>query len=114
LDTFAVQDPAVQALIELSTGRTVGHAEVIGADYAKCVKLRMAIKVGIERRRPLYVCAECLSTVYLVIRPSERLFHFRHTLEDGRCSAKTRGDLDQSEIRARKYNGLKEAGSTAK
>ncbi|MEG0589915.1 MAG: hypothetical protein RR488_08660, partial [Aurantimicrobium sp.] len=36
-------------------------------------------------------------------------FFFRHTVEDGRCTAITRGQLSQDEIKARKYNGAKES-----
>ena len=42
-------------------------------------------------------------------RAEERRFFFRHTLEDGRCLARTRGELSQEEIDARRYNGVKES-----
>lgn len=46
---------------------------------------------------------------YLVCRPEGQKLFFRHTLEDGRCSAITRGELSREEIDARKYNGAKES-----
>lgn len=41
--------------------------------------------------------------------PPEKLFHFRHGLEDGRCPARTRGGLSQEEIDAHKYNVANES-----
>lgn len=50
----------------------------------------------------------CAVPVYLVCHKDERRFFFRHTLEDGRCLARTRGALSQ-EIDARRYNCVKES-----
>jgi hypothetical protein len=43
------------------------------------------------------------------MHPQSGLFFFRHLVEDGRCSAVTRGELSREEINARKYNGAKES-----
>jgi len=57
----------------------------------------------------MYLCPECFVPLALLSRKECRRFWFKHTLEDGRCSAVTRGELTQEEINARKYNGAKES-----
>jgi hypothetical protein len=109
LGHFAVEDPEVAELLDLSTGRCERHADVIGDDYEKALQLRMQLQTDLRREQPRFVCAMCMTPVYLVSRPEGRKFFFRHSLEDGRCSAVTRGLLSQDEIDARKYNGAKES-----
>lgn len=109
LGCFAVEDPEVAELLDLATGRCESHADVIGDDYEKALQLRMQLQTDLRRERPRFVCAMCMTPVYLVSRPEGRKFFFRHSLEDGRCSAVTRGLLSQEEINARKYNGAKES-----
>lgn len=109
LGHFAVEDPEVAELLDLSTGRCERHADVIGDDYEKALQLRMQLQTDLQREQPRFVCAMCMTPVYLVSRPEGRKFFFRHSLEDGRCSAVTRGLLSQDEIDARKYNGAKES-----
>lgn len=106
---FAVEDPEVAELLDLATGRCERHADVIGDDYEKALQLRMQLQTDLRREQPRFVCAMCMTPVYLVSRPEGRKFFFRHSLEDGRCSAVTRGLLSQEEINARKYNGAKES-----
>ena len=109
LGVFAVDHPEVVELLDLATGETAHHATVIGDDYERALQLRMQLQTDIKRERPRYVCPMCMTPVYLVSRPEGRKFFFRHLLEDGRCSAVTRGLLSQDEINARKYNGVKES-----
>ncbi len=109
LGHFAVEDPEVVELLDLSTGRCEWHADVIGDDYEKALQLRMQLQTDLRREQPRFVCAMCMTPVYLVSRPEGRKFFFRHSLEDGRCSAVTRGLLSQDDIDARKYNGAKES-----
>lgn len=106
---FAVEQPEVTELLDLATGRCERHADVIGDDYEKALQLRMQLQTDLRREQPRFVCAMCMTSVYLVSRPEGRKFFFRHSLEDGRCSAVTRGLLSQEEINARKYNGAKES-----
>lgn len=109
LGHFAVGDPEVAELLDLATGRCEHHSDVIGDDYEKALQLRMQLQTDLKRETPRFVCAMCMTPVYLVSRPEGRRFFFRHSLEDGRCSAVTRGLLSQEEINARKYNGAKES-----
>jgi len=108
-ELLAVENPAVLWVIESATGEERSAKEVIGADYAQLMQLRTAVKESNILGEPRYLCAECFTPVYLVQRPDEKRFFFRHQLEDGRCSAITRGELSQRQIAAIKYNGLKES-----
>ncbi len=106
---FWVGKPEVEEVLDLRTGAILRHDQAIGTDYEGVIKLRSALQDGIQRDAPVYACSMCGVSVYLISRQKERKFHFRHTLEDGRCSAKTRGLLSQDEINARRYNGVKES-----
>ena len=106
---FAVENPEVAEVMEIASGDHLDHGEVIGTDYEKAIQLRMALRTYIKRGTPHYACSLCGVPVYLVSRAEERRFFFRHTLEDGRCLARTRGELSQEEIDARRYNGVKES-----
>lgn len=106
---FAVDDPEIEEVLDLRTGQYHRHDSLIGNDYEAAVQLRLGIRTAIIRDAPDYTCALCGTPVYLVCKPTRRRLFFRHTLEDGRCTAKTRGALSQKEINARKYNGAKES-----
>lgn len=82
---------------------------LIGSDYGLAMRLRMEVVQALRGDAPMYACPLCYVPVYLVSRADRRRFFFRHTIEDGRCSAKTRGHLSEDEINARKYNGVKES-----
>jgi hypothetical protein len=107
--TFWVQNPEVDEVLDLHSGSHLRHEQAIGTDYEQVIKLHATLQDGIQRHAPLYACAMCKVPVYLVSQKEERKFFFRHTLEDGRCSARTRGLLSQDEINARRYNGVKES-----
>lgn len=109
LPPFYVSDPEIPEVIDLEHGSHHTLAEVVGSDYAKAVQLRMDIKAAQLAGQPLYACAECGVPISLLSRKDTRRFFFKHTVEDGICSAITRGQLTQEEITARKYNGAKES-----
>ncbi|SFQ41113.1 hypothetical protein SAMN03159339_0387 [Variovorax sp. 770b2] len=73
------------------------------------MQLRFDVKRLIKEDRAKYLCPECFVPVSLVSRKESRRFFFRHLVEDGSCSAVTRGELSQADINARKYNGAKES-----
>ena len=106
---FAVESPEVTEVMDIALGTHLPHDLAIGTDYEKAIQLRMDLRTEIKRGTPRYACAFCGVPVYLVSRAAERRFFFRHTLEDGRCPARTRGELSQEEIDARRYNGIKES-----
>lgn len=108
LGLCAVDNPEVTEVLDRATGRYERHSDVIGDDWPTAVQLRMEVHTTLEVN-PRFLCAQCMTPVYLVSRPEGKKLFFRHTLEDGRCSAVTRGLLSQDEIDARKYNGVKES-----
>ncbi|HRK77558.1 MAG TPA: DUF6035 family protein [Thiobacillus sp.] len=107
--SLAVQAPEITEVQNMETGDLIPAHVAIGADYGNAMALRMALKQSIAEGSPLYTCPICGVPVYLVSRKEERRFFFRHQVEDGRCPARTRGDMSEEEINARKYNGAKES-----
>ncbi|MCP5285393.1 MAG: hypothetical protein H6933_10875 [Burkholderiaceae bacterium] len=105
---FAVGNPEVAEVLDRMTGLYERHVDVIGDDWERALQLRMEVQTTLEVN-PRFLCSECMTPVYLVSKPEGKKLFFRHTLEDGRCSAVTRGLLSQDEINARKYNGVKES-----
>lgn len=108
-ESLAVADAAVAAVLHMESGRVLPAHEVIGRDYDKAIQLRMALQEGISAEAPLYCCALCVVPVRLVSQKEKGRFFFRHDLEDGRCPAKTKGHLDERQISALKYDGVRES-----
>jgi hypothetical protein len=106
----AVKDPAIGEVIDLDTGEFVDTVQFIsGYLFQAVVEQRVEILARMMAGNPHYVCATCHVPVYLVSRPEEHIFFFRHRHEDGSCPAQTRSALSEQEIRARKYHGLRES-----
>ncbi len=108
-EALAVAHPEVAIVLDAETGLEQSTVNVIGSDFDRLMRLRMEVKTRILEDRAKYLCAECFVPVHLCCLRAKRRFFFRHTIEDGRCSAITRGELSHDEIRARKYNGAKES-----
>jgi len=106
---LAVIDPAITEVMDMQNGRILPVNEVIGSDYEKLIQLRSELPILNKDKMPRYICPLCHVAVYLVCRTESRHFFFRHTIEDGRCPAHTKGRLSEAEINARKYNGAKES-----
>lgn len=106
---LAVVRPAIPIVLESKSGRERSVAELLGYDYERLMKFRFDVQTSIHEGHPAYLCAECFTPVYVCRRKETRRFFFRHKIEDGRCSAITRGELSHDEIKARKYNGAKES-----
>lgn len=106
----SVARPAIKEVLDLETGEFLNSAEFItGFLYQALVKERGIILGRMHRDEPRFVCADCMVPVYLVSRPEEHIFFFRHRHEDGSCPARTRSPLSEEEICARKYHGLRES-----
>lgn len=106
----AVADPAITEVIDLDTGEIVDAAAFItGYLYQDLIEERGRIVARMMAGQPRLVCCNCHVPVYLVSRPEEHIFYFRHRHEDGSCPAQTRSPLSQDEICARKYHGLRES-----
>ncbi len=108
-ESLVVLDPEITEVLDLEAGVLICANAVIGSDYGQAMALRMCLRQSIAENAPLYACPICGVPVYLVSRKEKRQFFFRHHLEDGRCSARTRGELSEADINARKYNGAKES-----
>lgn len=106
---LTVEHPKIKHVQDLARGVHLPVEEVIGSDYAETIKLRTRIKTAQLENEPLYACSLCSVPVYLIKQHDRKGFFFRHEIEDDRCPAKTRGDLSQEEINARKYDGIKES-----
>ncbi len=103
-----MEKPEVVEVLDRSTSLFERHCDVIGDDWPTAMKLRMEVQTSLDVN-PRFLCSQCFTPVYLVSRHDAKKLFFRHTLEDGRCAAVTRGQLSQDEINARKYNGVKES-----
>lgn len=114
MTTLAVLDPKIPEVLDLETGIHLSLADVVGSDRDKISHRRLAMMTGLKTNRPLYACSMCGVAVGLLMHPESRHFYFKHTLEDGRCPAITRGELSREEINALKYNGAKESWRHAK
>lgn len=106
----AVADPAIVEVIDLDTGELVDAVRFITAHlYQDLIEERGRIVARMMAGSPRFVCSICQVPVYLVSRPEEHIFYFRHRHEDGSCPAQTRSPLSLDEICARKYHGLRES-----
>lgn len=94
---------------DCETGELLDAREVIGSDKERTLQLRMALQQGIISGKPLMACPLCSVPVHLVSMLQDRKFYFRHETEDGRCPAKTKGNLSPERILAMKYDGARES-----
>jgi hypothetical protein len=109
LTSLAARQLTVAKVLESVSGLELDAQDVIGSDTDRLMQMRLSVRTSVLEGEPLYLCAECFTPVYLCCLRSTRRFFFRHRIEDGRCSAKTRGELNHDEILAKKYNGAKES-----
>lgn len=105
----AVKDASITEVMNLDTGEIVETAKLIGDHrYGDLIATRLRVRTRLKNEVPEFACALCGTAAYIVSNQRKNFF-FRHTVEDGSCTAKTRGDLTEQEIRARKYHGLQES-----
>ncbi len=107
--SLVVDDPEIDEVMDLSTGELISAWDAVGEDYEKALQFRMALMQGNRAGRPPYACPLCSVPVHLVSMTQERRFYFRHETEDGRCPAKTKGNLSEERILAMKYDGARES-----
>lgn len=98
-------------MLDLVTGEFRSAWDAVGEDYEKAIQLRMALRQGIAAGNPLLACPLCTVPVHLVSLAQERRFYFRHETEDGRCPARTKGNLSEERILAIKYDGARESAA---
>jgi hypothetical protein len=105
----AVKDAAMAEVMNLDTGEIVETAKLIGDHrYGDLIAARLRVRTRLKNEVPEFACAFCGTAAYIVSNQRKNFF-FRHTAEDGSCTAKTRSALTEQEIRARKYHGLQES-----
>lgn len=114
MDSLCVQQPEIEEVLDVMTGRIKTVHAVVGADYGRAEQLRMRLAEENATNRSSYICPVCRVGVYLCIHRTEQFgkrFYFKHRVENGNCPAITRGNLSKDEIEARKYNGVKESAA---
>lgn len=104
-----MRDPQIKEVFDVLRGDFVAASEVIGTDYVRLVRLRMEVRSRMRSGDPLYKCAICGVAVHICCALDTARFFFKHRHESGNCPAITAGTLNQEEIDARKYNGVKES-----
>lgn len=107
--SLAAETLEIDEVRDLVTGELFDAREVIGGDKERTLQLRMALQQGIVSGKPLMACPICSVPVHLVSMLQDRKFYFRHETEDGRCPAKTKGNLSPERILAMKYDGARES-----
>lgn len=106
----SVTAPAISELLDRDSGTYIdARAWVDGHLYQTLIRDRVEIVERMNAGDPRFLCSDCSVPVYLVSRPEDRVFYFRHIREDGSCPARTRSALSAAEITARKYHGLRES-----
>ena len=108
-ENHSVVNPEIRGVFDVRSSEALDtEAYINSLKYREVIGLRTFIKDRLSTGQPCFKCIECDNPVTLVASPRKRFF-FRHTLEDGRCSAKTRGRFSQGEIRALIYGRRKES-----
>lgn len=107
--SLAAKTLEIDEVRDLATGELIDARGVIGGDKERTLQLRMALQQGIVSGKPLMACPLCSVPVHLVSMMQDKRFYFRHETEDGRCPAKTKGNLSPERILAMKYDGARES-----
>ncbi len=110
-NTLVVKNPLIKEALDLSTGAIQTVWEVVGNDYEKVLQKRLALKTCNETGNPILACPLCLVPLHLVSLSKKRLFYFRHEEENGQCPFHTKGRLNEEQILALKYDGVRESAA---
>lgn len=103
----SVDAPVLDEVLDLDSGEFLGtKAFIENMRYGEIIPKRVEAAERIKSN-PRFVCAICMTPAYLVCSPDKKFF-FRHAIDPESCK-KTRGSLNQAEILARKYHGLRES-----
>lgn len=80
----SVAAPAISELLDRHTGGYVDASAWIGAHlYQALIRDRVGIVEWMNAGDPHFLCPNCSIPVYLISRPGERVFYFRHIRGDG-------------------------------
>ncbi|MCF7995020.1 MAG: hypothetical protein K9L88_09295 [Chromatiaceae bacterium] len=99
--SHCVENPEVDLVVDTTSGVVIEAHEALSGIEGAINQLRVDVMQRIAAKNPRFLCARCHVPVYIVCLADRRRFFFRHQIEDGRCSAVTRGQLGETD----KING---------
>lgn len=104
------KDLAIEEVQDCRRGEIICVNSSLPQDRESLHEKRREIEKAYQDKNPLYLCAICSRPVYLALASKIKRsgLHFRHYVDDGNCSAKTRNGKTKEQIEALKYDGLKE------
>lgn len=108
-DGYCVPKPTIEEVVDTKTGEVRLVKELLKRPYVDVMRLRQEATESIVRGSPRFLCIYCLVPTRINCEEKRRRFHFKHKTEDGRCSLVTRGKLNQQQIDALRFNGVKES-----
>jgi competence CoiA-like predicted nuclease len=114
IDPLARANPAKELkifeILDCDTGEFIDSREFIsGHTYGEIFEPRHEVRLRWKTDRPKFVCSDCKISVSLLAGMERNWFFFRHLIEDGRCAARTRGEMNQKQINAIRYDCLVES-----
>lgn len=114
VDPLAQANPAtdlkIVEILDCDTGEIIDSRQFIRSHkYGEIFGPRHETRERWKSETPKYVCSDCHVAVSLLAGVDRNWFYFRHLIEDGRCPAKTRGQLNQKQINAIRYECLVES-----
>jgi competence CoiA-like predicted nuclease len=114
VDSLAQAIPAkdlkILEILDCDTGEFIYSRKFIQSHkYGEIFEPRHEIRARWKTEKPKYVCSDCNVAVSLLAGVDKNWFFFRHLIEDGRCAAKTRGNMSQLQINAIRYNCVAES-----
>lgn len=114
VDPLAQANPArelkIFEILDCDTGEFIDCREfILGHKYGEIFEPRHEIRARWKTENPKYVCSDCGVAISLLAGVERNWFFFRHLIEDGRCAAKTRGNMSQKQINAIRYDSVVES-----
>lgn len=118
--TMPAIDPLVRAqpaqelkifeMMDCETGEFIDTRKFItGFRYGEIFPHRHEIRRRWKTESPKYICSDCGVPISLLAGIERNWFYFRHLFEDGRCTARTRGELSHKQISAIRYAATRES-----
>jgi Family of unknown function (DUF6035) len=114
IDPLAQAQPAKELkifeMMDCETGEFIDTRKFIcDLRYGEIFPHRHEIRRRWKTETPKYICSDCGVPVSLLAGVERNWFYFRHLHEDGRCKARTRGELSQKQINAIRYAATRES-----
>jgi hypothetical protein len=114
IDPLAQAEPSKELkifeMMDCETGEFIDTRKFIRDHrYGDIIPHRHEIRRRWKTESPKYICSDCGVPVSLLAGVERNWFYFRHLHEDGRCKARTRGELSQKQINAIRYAATRES-----